>query len=171
MNSFSVRGFRQISWSTMVMFTLGFWLSASLILDAVIIPSLLAAGMMTEAGFASASYMMFGMFNHIEILCAALVLTGFLVLSYHHEIIPSNRENWSIVCSVLLLAIALLYTYVFTPNLSGLGLQLSLFDSSSGNMSTAMIHLHEGYWFLEGMKFILGAVLLRWCYRNSCSLV
>ena len=170
MNSFSVRGFRQISWSTVVMFTLGFWLSASLILDAVIIPSLLAAGMMTEAGFASAGYVMFGMFNHIEILCGALVLTGFLVLSYHNEIIP-NRERWSIAFSVLLLTIALLYTYVLTPHLSGLGLQLSLFESTSSVMSTAMIRMHAGYWLLEGVKLILGAMLLRWCYRNSCSLV
>ena len=83
MNALSVRTLKQISWPTIVMFTLGFWLSGSLILDTVIIPSLLAAGMMAESGFASAGYLLFSIFNHIELVCGALVLTGCLIFTYN----------------------------------------------------------------------------------------
>jgi len=58
--------------------TLGFWLSGSLILDWVILVCVF--GMMTQAGFATAGYLIFWNFNRIELLSAALVLTGVLVM-------------------------------------------------------------------------------------------
>lgn len=169
MNALSVRTLKQISWPTIVMFTLGFWLSGSLVLDLVIIPSLLAAGMMAESGFASAGYLLFSIFNHIELVCGALVLTGCLIFNYNHTI-PSNKERWSVFLAVLLLTIAIMYTYIFTPYLSGLGLQLNWFDSTT-TMPTAMVYMHGGYWFLEAIKLVSCATLLNWCYRQSCALM
>ncbi len=165
MDAISDRGLKQISWSTVVMFALGFWLSGSLLLDSVIIPSLSAAGMMASAGFASAGYLIFGVFNRIELLCAAAVLTSFLVLRRRNNFSP-----WSVVLGGLLLTIPLIYTYILTPQMSGLGLQLNLFEESVTNMPEAMIFMHWGYWSLEAIKFIAGVTLLRWCYRNSCTL-
>ncbi|MBC6417453.1 MAG: DUF4149 domain-containing protein [Prochloron sp. SP5CPC1] len=165
MDAISDRGLKQISWSTIVMFALGFWLSGSLLLDSVIIPSLSAAGMMASAGFANAGYLIFGVFNRIELLCAAAVLTSFLVLRRQNNFSP-----WTIVLGGLLLAITLVYTYILTPQMSGLGLQLNLFDESLTNMPQEMIYMHWGYWSLEAIKFIAGVTLLRWCYRNSCTI-
>jgi hypothetical protein len=168
MSTVADRHFKQINWPAVVMFALGFWLSASLVIDSVIIPSLVATGMMNQFGFASTGYLIFGVFNRIELVCAAIVLSGFLVFRNNHNF-TAKQEFLSVVLSSLLLGIALIYTYILTPQMSSLGLQLNLFDTSSG-MPAAMVSLHEGYWFLEAIKFIVGATLLRWCYRNSCSL-
>jgi hypothetical protein len=127
--------------------------------------------MMSQAGFASAGYLIFGIFNRIELLCAALVLTGCLVLRFRH-LIPYYdllQERLSIILSGLLVIIPLIYIYFLTPQMSGLGLQLNLFEVTS-TMPPAMISLHEGYWLLEVIKFVAGVTLLRWCYRSSCTL-
>lgn len=162
----SERNLGSINWSVVVMFALGFWLSSSLVVDAVIIPGLMAAGMMSQSGFASAGFLIFGIFNRIELLCAALVLTGILIFRrdhyFHHQ-----QQNWSLVFSGILLAIALVYTYILTPQISSLGLNLDLFSSVSA-MPNGMAPLHEAYWGLEVVKFVVGTTLLRWCYRNSC---
>lgn len=167
MNTTSNRSFNAISWSTIIMFALGFWLSSSLLIDAVIIPGLSAAGMMVQAGFASAGFLIFGIFNRIELLCAALVLTGFLVFRRNHNL--AHQQNWTILLSGILLAIAIVYTYILTPQISSLGLNLNLFDSAT-TMPAGMIWRHGAYWALESLKFAVGATLLRWCYRNSCTL-
>jgi hypothetical protein len=169
MNTISDRSFQRINWSSLVMFALGFWLSTSLLLDAVIIPSLSAAGMMNQAGFASAGYLLFGIFNRIELVCAAIILTGFLVFRRHHSL-SHLREGWSIALATVLLVIPLIYTYILTPQMSGLGLQLNLADTAQV-MSPAMISMHGSYWFLEVVKFLAGLTLLRWCYRDSCTLM
>ena len=169
MNAISNRGLKQINWSAIAMFALGFWLSGSLILDSVIIPALLASGMMIQEGFASASYLIFGIFNRIELFCAALVLTSFLVFRQNHNF-THKQESWSIVLSGVLLTIAIIYTYILTPQMSSLGLHLNLFESIN-TMSVEMIQMHWSYWILEATKLILGTILLRWCYRNSCTLV
>ncbi len=166
MNSLSERGLNKIDWPTLVMFVLGFWLSASLLLDLVIIPGLLASGMMTESGFASAGYVIFGIFNRIELLCAAIVLSGALIFRRNHSL-THFHENWSVVLAGVLLAIALVFTYILTPEMSSLGLQLNLLNNA---MPSGMIPLHWGYWLLEAVKLLAGVILLRWCYRDSCRL-
>lgn len=166
MNSVSVRNEKSIDWPTLVMLTLGFWLSASLVLDLVIMPSLSASGMMAQNGFASAGYTLFGLFNRIELVCAALVLSGFLIFHRNHTLIHI-RKTWSLALAGVLFAIPLIYTYFLTPQMSGLGLSLNVFETGQ-TMPTGMIYLHEGYWLLEGIKLIAGLTLLRWCYRDSC---
>ena len=165
MNITCDRSFKTINWSTIVMFALGFWLSSSLLIDTVIIPGLSAAGMMAEAGFASAGFLIFGIFNRIELLCAALVLTGCLILRRYHLL--NNKQDWAILLSSILLVIALIYTYILTPQMSSLGLNLNLFDSAT-KMPAGMTFRHEIYWALEVVKLAAGATLLRWCYRRSC---
>jgi hypothetical protein len=157
---------KQINWSAMIMFALGFWLSGSLILDFVLIPGLSASGMMSQGGFAGAGFVIFGIFNRVELVCAALVLTGFLAFSHYHNL-SQEQERWSVILASLLFIIALAYTYLFTPQMTSLGLQLNLFNGVN-EMSPAMISFHEAYWFLELVKLLSGGTLLSWCYRSSC---
>jgi hypothetical protein len=168
MNYLLHRNFKAINWSAIIMFALGFWLSGSLVLDLVIIPSLSAAGMMESSGFASAGYLIFGIFNKIELLSAALTLTGFLVFN-GTQTFNLKRQRLAILLSAILLLIASIYTYILTPQMSGMGMQLNLFIPSNG-MSQAMISMHESYWCLEIIKLTIAATLLRWSYRNSCTL-
>jgi len=151
-------------WSTITILTLGFWLSSSLVLDWVIIPSLYVSGMMAQAGFASASYLIFWNFNRIELLCAALVLTGVLVLDT--QLATSNLRRGAIALSLLLLAISLVDTYFLTPQICAAGLQLNLFESAT-KMPATMSQLHAGYWVLEAMKLVAGGTLLGWCFRQQ----
>ena len=167
MNTISNGEFK-VNWSTLVLVALGFWLSGSLVLDLVIIPGLSASGMMAQGSFASVGYLIFGIFNRIELVCAALILSGFLVFRRNHQI-THHQETWSVVLSSLLLLIALIYTYILTPELSSLGLQLNLLDSANG-IPAAMIPMHGFYWGLEVIKFVAGFTLLRWCYRDSCAI-
>lgn len=145
-------------WSTIVMLTLGFWLSSSLILDCVIIPSLYVSGMMTQSGFAAAGYLLFWNFNRIELLSAALVLTGMLVLD--------RTQRGAIVLSLLLLAVSLVDTYFLIPQMCAAGLQLNLFESAT-QMPATTSQLHAGYWVLEATKLVAGSTLLGWCFRQQ----
>lgn len=146
-------------WQRIVMITLAFWLSGSVIVDLIIMPGLAAAGMTTQPGFASAGYLLFGVFNHLELLCGALVMTGLLVISSHQEIAKSKR---SIVLSGILLAIALIYTYILTPEMSGSGLQLNLFEPVK-SLSGKMMEMQYSYWLLELGKLVAGTLILLEC--------
>ncbi len=168
MNALSNNRWKFLSWTTVVMFALGFWLSSSLILDCVVIPGLSLSGMMNEGGFASAGFIIFGLFNRIELVCAALVLTGFLIFRRYHLLIHL-QERWSTVLASILLGIALIYTYFLTPELSAFGLEINAF-SATNTMPSIMIPLHWSYWILEAVKVVLCLTLLSWCYRDSCEL-
>lgn len=151
------------AWQNTVMLALGFWLSGSLVLDLVIMPTLYATGMMSGAGFATAAYAIFWIFNRIELLCAALVLTGLLVLK-HNQNTSSQEGRRSVLLSLLLLAIAIIYTYFLTPQMSAMGMQLNLFEPTA--TPAAMTTMHGSYWILEALKLIGCGTLLGWCYRK-----
>ncbi|MEG3438041.1 hypothetical protein V0288_13015 [Pannus brasiliensis CCIBt3594] len=161
------RYFPAKNWTTLAMIVLGFWLSSSLVIDLVILPGLSVSGMMTQNGFASAGYLVFGIFNRLELLCAALVLCSFLVFHRYHTLLhlPEHR---SLLFAGLLFGITVIYTYFLTPNLSGFGL-LDPLTSASG-MPAGMMPLQIGYWLLEVLKLALGVTLLRWCFRDSFKL-
>jgi hypothetical protein len=153
------------AWQKAIVLILAFWLSASLVLDLVIMPSLYVTGMMDGAGFATAGYSIFWIFNRIELLCAGLVLTGFLVLQGTQA--ASNLAGKKpILLALFLLGIALIYTYIFTPEMSALGLELNLFESAS-TMPAGMMQMQGIYWILEVCKLILGVSLLSWCDRHQ----
>ncbi|MFP4414346.1 DUF4149 domain-containing protein [Coleofasciculus sp.] len=165
MNAILGTSTKRPTWQTIALFVLGLWLSSSFILDFVIMPTLGTAGMLSDASFASAGYSIFWMFNRIELLCAALVLTSLLAIRgtsnlYHHV------RRWSILLSGLLLAIAIINTYIMTPQMSALAMQLNLFEPATG-MASGMVEMHEGYWLLEAIKLIVGATVLAWCYHDS----
>lgn len=157
-----------INWSAIIIFALGFWLSASFVLDFVLIPSLSLTGMMNNGGFASAGFVIFGVFNHIELICASLILTSILVL-VSKDYFFGKKAVISIILGSLLLVIALAYTYVFTPHLTAEGLCLNQFSDDLG-MSPEMILWHQGYWVLELCKYLFCGVLFRWSFQNSCSI-
>jgi hypothetical protein len=169
MNSISPRASKQINWSTIVMLALGFWLSGSLVFDCLLVPGMLTSGMMKESGFASAGYIIFGTFNHLELICAAIVLAGCLVYRFGDRF-TSNMTNKSVLTASILLVIALAYTYILTPQMSGMGLSLDMFESGE-NVSNSMATMHIIYWSLEIIKLIAATVLLRGFYRSSCSII
>ena len=150
-------------WQTVVILTLGLWLGGSLLLDWVIMPSLYVSGMMTQPGFTSAGYLMFWNFNRIELLSAALVLTGILALG-KSQLYHANLAWKAAILSSLLLAIALINTYFLTPNMCAVGMPLNLFESVQ-EIPSVMNQLHAGYWLLEVVKLGVGGTLLVWCFR------
>lgn len=165
MSAFSSVQVKQPAWQTIILFTLAFWLSSSLILDLVIMPGLYASGMMTQTGFATAGYLIFWIFNRIELVCAALVLTGTLALN-RTQTQAENRRCPAILLSIILLTVALVCTYALTPQMSALGLNLNLFEPVAEVPGTMNL-LHQGYWMLEVVKLAAGATMLGWCYRQK----
>ena len=156
----------KIDWSTIIMFALGFWLSGSFIFDFLVVPGMLTTGMMSESGFASAGYVIFGSFNHLEVLCAASVLAGCFVYRYGYGL--NTISNKSIALATVLLVIALAYTYILTPLISSAGMPLDMFVTKA--TSSSMAGMHVVYWSLEIIKLAAAAVLLRTFYRNYCSI-
>ena len=160
---------RRSTWQTTVLFALGFWLSSSLILDLLIMPSLYGSGMMKQPDFVSAGYSIFWLFNRVELLCGAVILTGLLALRHKRSafaaIVSGAKSRWALFLSLVLFAIALIYTYILTPDMSALGLQLNLFESGAG-IPAGMNHLHGLYWGLELLKLAAGGILLTFCYRE-----
>lgn len=152
-------------WQNIVILTLGFWLSSSLLLEWVIMPSLYVSGMMTQPGFTMAGYLIFWNFNRIELLSAATVLTSVLALSK----IQFSLPNWyrsAVVISLLLLAVSLVDTYFLSPQMSAVGMQLNLFESAV-EIPNSMNQLHAGYWLLEAVKLLAGGTLLYRCLRQE----
>ncbi|MEM8721892.1 MAG: hypothetical protein AAGE84_21780 [Cyanobacteria bacterium P01_G01_bin.39] len=168
MNATSPRNSKVPNWSTIIMFALGFWLSGSLVFDFLVVPGMLTSGMMNESGFASAGYMIFGTFNHVELLCAAIVLAGCFVYRYGYGL-NAQINTQSLLTASILLIIALAYTYILTPQMSSLGMSLDLFSAPQSNPA-AMKIMHLAYWGLEAVKLVAATALLRIFYSNSCAI-
>lgn len=159
---------KKSNWHPILVFTLAFWLSGSLVLDLLMMPTLYASGMMASPGFAAAGYSMFWAFNRVELLCAALVLTGSLAL-YWTRGFGNRLQSTTIVLAGFLLTVALIFTYGLTPQMSALGLQLDAFTSSVETPALMNV-LHAGYWALELLKLTAGGGLLWLVYRASSML-
>lgn len=152
-------------WQAIVMVALIFWLSGSLIIDLVIMPSLYVSGMTTSPDFAAAGNLMFCAFNRVELICAALATTGLMVLSNLSSGF-GKQSRTVIILSLVLLAIALIDTYALTPQMSALGMQLNLFDSTV-EVPTGMNLMHQEYFVLEAVKLAIGGTLLSFCYQHQ----
>lgn len=153
--------FKRPVWQNAVILSLGFWLSASLILDWVIMPSLYVSGMMTQSSFATAGYTIFWNFNRVELLCGGLILTGVLALSKSQF----KGIGRGIILATVMLAIALVDTYLLTPQMSAIGLQLNLFELVSETPANMNL-LHGAYWLLEVIKLAVGGTLFAWCWKQ-----
>lgn len=172
MNMISRVGYKHPTWQTLITFTLGFWLSASIFLDWVIMPSLYVSGMMSQDNFASAGYLMFWNFNRLELLCAALVVTGFFVLQkvQTDTDVNYNSNSWlgrgAIFLAIVMLAVSLIDTYFLTPQMSAIGMQLNLFEATSG-IPAGMGLMHSIYWLLDVIKLLVGSLLIAVCWRRQ----
>jgi hypothetical protein len=118
---------------------------------------------MTQSGFASTGYALFGAFNHVELLLGAIVLSGLMVLiqaqnSRSTSADHREKSNWRVLWPALVLfAIPLLYNYGLTPHMSALGLPLTEAPVESTLTMNAM---HAAYWGLELMKLSTIALLI-----------
>lgn len=166
MNAFPQSEAYQSKWRLILFLTAAIWLSCSLLLDLVIMPQLYVAGMMTQPGFASAGYSIFWVFNRVELVCAALIVTGAIILYRVQS--PTFQSKRAIALSLLLLTIGLVFTYGLTPEMSALGLQLDWFATSS-NIPSEMQQMQQGYWMLEAIKLVGVGMLLKLSQPNTQS--
>ncbi|WP_299490325.1 hypothetical protein [Acaryochloris sp. IP29b_bin.137] len=148
---------------TAIVVTLIAWISASALMDFVIMPGLYVSGMMSNSGFAAAGDMIFSMFNRVELAAGALVLTGTLLWWALTPGFPGRQS--AIALASVLFVIPFIYTYGLTPQMSGLGIQLSLFETAV--VPESMDHLHYVYWSFEVLKLAAGGVLLSWLWNNQ----
>jgi hypothetical protein len=151
-------------WQLLAIGSLGFWISGSLILDFAVMPTLWATGMMESSGFASAGYSIFWIFNRVELLCAAAAFSGILALG---NIARTSvyAERKMLVGMLMLVAIALSYTFILTPYMSSLGLDLDILATTK-SIPSEMTQLHSIYWVLEVSKLGIATMLLSMCNRS-----
>jgi hypothetical protein len=157
-NRFSLGETPSQRWQNLAIGSLGFWLSGSLILDLVIMPTLWTTGMMESSGFASASYSIFWIFNRVELVCAAAALSSIWALSKVARLsVDAKREL--LAGAIVLMAIAIGYTFILTPYMSGLGIDLDLLATTK-SIPTEMNQMHSIYWVLEASKLGIAGLLL-----------
>jgi Domain of unknown function (DUF4149) len=142
------------TWHRVLPIVLIFWLSASLVLDFLVMPVMYTSGMMAESHFVLAGQALFGAFNRMELLLAATICVGFWIKQQTPEI---ERESMfrNLPIAVILLTIAVLYTYIVTPAMSGMG----FIEESTGIIPAGMNTMHGFYWMLESVK-LFGLTLL-----------
>jgi hypothetical protein len=157
-NRFSVGSTAAKRWHNIAIVSLGFWLSGSLILDLVIMPTLWSTGMMESSGFAAASYSIFWIFNRVELLCAAVALSSIWALTEICKSIGDIRREL-LAGAVMLLAISLSYTFILTPYMSGLGVDLDILTTAK-DIPVEMDRMHSIYWVLEASKLGIAGMLL-----------
>jgi len=150
-----------LPWAQIITLSLALWVGGSLVLDFVVMPSLMDAGMMNSPDFASVGFTTFERFNHLELLAAAATLTGVLAISKRNHGFGSTTRRATIL-AVILFAITMFYTYVLTPQMSALGLDLSLFEPQAV-VPSGMNAMHLSYWGLEAVKLAIAGWLLHLC--------
>jgi magnesium-transporting ATPase (P-type) len=167
-------------WSTTVAAVVGFWLSATLLIDFTIMPSMYLSGMMSTTNFGAVGYTLFSVFNRIELICAAMVLSAGMWMMQSGSY--SEKQKIEVGFSaVVLLAIALCYTFVLTPQMGGLAIDLHPIDGRdllNGGLENLQMHstisavpegmnqMHVVYWGLEALKITSMATLLGFAYRQ-----
>jgi Domain of unknown function (DUF4149) len=171
-------------WLTAIAGVLGFWLSATLLIDFTVMPSMYFSGMMNTPNFGAVGYTLFSVFNRIELLCGAVALSAGLWL-WQSNVMDSKQKMEVGVSSFILLLIALCYTFVLTPQMGGLSINLNMLDSASvvnGGLENLQMHstvvqdappgmnqMHVIYWVLEALKITLMATVLGTTYRRLVS--
>ncbi len=79
------------------------------------------------------------------------------------------QSDAKLIRAGLLLEIALIYTYLLTPQMSALGMNLTgdfLTGDLSAPLPQAMGYLHGLYWGLEVVKLLAAGWLVKLCYRD-----
>lgn len=148
-------------WTPWVLAIAGFWLSSNVVLDFLVMPVMYVSGMGTATDFAAAGYSLFWSFNRIELLCAAVLLTGVLALRHRpqeFEVCHSgSRCRWALVFSATLLSLTLVDTYILTPEMSAMAFALE--GTIENALNPVMTGMHSLYWLLElGKLACLGSL-------------
>ena len=165
MNTFSTRiKPLDLSWPQTIALVLSLWLGGTLLLDLVVMPSMYVSGMMQEPGFASVGYTLFGMVNRIEVVCAALTLTGLLAWNYSGSQHLFESKT-TVIFAGLLFLIPLFCLYGLTPWMSSMSLPLGLFQTP--RISPEMLSMQAIYWGVESLKMAGMIVILGVCYRYN----
>ncbi len=152
-------------WRNIAIGSLGFWLSGSLILDFVVMPTMWTTGMMESSGFASASYSIFWIFNRVELVCAAAALSSiWALIEVSLFSVATNRKLFA--GAMMLMAIALSYTFILTPYMSGLGIDLDVLATTKA-IPVEMNQMHSIYWVLEASKLGIAGMLLSFCNSSA----
>jgi hypothetical protein len=164
MNSLSSPATKPTNWLGIVLFSIMFWLSSSLLLDFVVMPGLFVSGMMSQPDFGTAGYSLFWVFNRIELICGASIVSGLLIARQQRsdrDVISSGvRSRWALEIAAVLFTVALLLTYGLSPAMGALGVSLDALDSNHP-LPTAMNQLHAAYWALEAVKLLGCGALLK----------
>lgn len=157
------------SWLPWILVLAGFWLSSNLVIDLLVMPVMQVSGMTTQTEFASAGYMLFWWFNRLELVCAAILLTGLLARRRHPGEFDigssSSRSRWALALGLALLSLALVDTYLLAPEMSAMAVSLDSF-SDRLELTPAMNWLHGFYWLLETVKVAGLGLLARLCYLD-----
>ncbi len=168
------------TWLTAATAVVGFWLSASLLLDFIIMPSMYMSGMMTSSSFGIVGYTLFSAFNRMELVCGAATLCLGLWL-WQSTLLDRQQKIEVGISSAILLAIALSYTFILTPQMGGLSVDLNVLDSAAlvnGGLEDLQMHstipqvpagmnqMHLIYWGLEALKITLMGTVLGLAYRQ-----
>ncbi len=168
MNTLLTPNTKPINWVRVVLLALTFWFSSSLLIDFVVMPGMFVSGMMTQPAFGTAGYGLFWVFNRLELVCAALILTGLLVTRQARReqavMISGMRSRWGVEIALVLLAITLVLTYGLSPAMGGLGISLNVFEP--GHIPAAMNRLHGLYFGLETLKLLGCAALLKLTFQD-----
>lgn len=169
MSTLSNPSLKSVNWFGVVLFSLMFWFSASLLMDFVVMPGLFVTGMMSQPNFGTAGYSLFWVFNRLELVCGALILTGLLVTHQartDHTVMDSGiRSRWAIELGLGLLAIVLTMTYVLTPAMGALGVSLNAFETATV-LPAGMNQLHLLYFGLEALKLLGCGLLLKLYFHD-----
>lgn len=161
---------QSFDWNAWVLAVVAFWFSSSAFLDFLLMPMMYETGMMNEPSFATAGYSIFWLFNRVELLCGAAIVSGLLVIRQRSAdrefsvVASGSRSRWAIMLGGLLLAIAFTFTYFLTPQMSALGMHLS--GAFTEPVPNAMGHMHLLYWALEAMKLFAAGWLIKLCYQD-----
>ncbi|NEQ43425.1 MAG: DUF4149 domain-containing protein [Leptolyngbya sp. SIOISBB] len=152
---FSQTNLSRTAWTPWVFAIAGFWLSSNLVLDFLVMPVMYVSGMAADTSFAAAGYSLFWSFNRLELLCAAIILTGILALRHQpqeFEVCRSGgRCRWALALSVGLLGLILVDTYVLAPQMSAMAFALEGVENA---FTPVMAGLHGLYWLLEVVKLV-----------------
>ncbi|MBU6229357.1 MAG: hypothetical protein KGQ93_06660 [Cyanobacteria bacterium REEB459] len=165
----SLSSSRSLNWVNVFLVALMFWFSSSLLMDLVVMPGLFVSGMLSQPQFAPAGYTLFWLFNRLELLAAAVVLTGLLVhRQYPAEdrvVVSGLRSRWAVEVALALLAITLVVTYGLSPAMGALGLALDPFATGLG-LPEGMNQLHGFYFGLEALKLVGCGALLKFYFQD-----
>jgi hypothetical protein len=159
----------RFAWMPWVLAIAVFWLSSNLVLDFLVMPVMYVSGMTAQPDFAAAGYSLFWSFNRIELLCAAVILTGIFAL--HHrpgefEVAQGgSRSRWALVIGLGLIGLTLIDTYLLAPEMSAMAISLDGVVNSTA-IAPTMGWMHAAYWLLEVFKVACLAGFAGLCFSD-----